>query len=43
MADGSATKELAERWGVSAAAVSLYRRQLMTSYVKFMGDEAEAV
>jgi hypothetical protein len=36
LADGTSTKELAERWKVSAAAVSLYRRQLNESYQRFM-------
>lgn len=38
LADGSSTKELAERWKVSPAAVSLYRRQLNQSYERFMND-----
>ena len=36
LADGSSTKELAERWHVSAPAVSLYRRQVNESYERFM-------
>jgi hypothetical protein len=36
MAQGATTSELAERWRVSRAAVSLYRRQLNESYERFM-------
>jgi hypothetical protein len=36
MGDGSDTKELAQRWHVSPSAVSQYRRQLTSSYSKFM-------
>jgi hypothetical protein len=36
LAEGSTTKELAERWHVSPADVSLYRRQLNESYERFM-------
>jgi hypothetical protein len=36
LAEGTSTKELAQRWRVSAAAVSLYRRQLNESYERFM-------
>jgi hypothetical protein len=36
LADGTGTKELAERWKVSAGAVSLYRRQLNESYERFI-------
>ena len=38
LADGSSTKELAERWNVSQPAVSFYRRQLNRSFEKFMGE-----
>jgi hypothetical protein len=36
LAEGRKTSECAERWGVSEAAVSLYRRQLNRSYERFM-------
>ena len=36
LADGTRTGELAQRWGVSPCAVSLYRRQLNQSYERFM-------
>jgi hypothetical protein len=36
LAEGTSTKELADRWGVSAAAVSNSRRQLNESYERFM-------
>ena len=36
LAEGHGTKELAQRWNVSASAVSLYRRQLNESYERFM-------
>jgi len=36
LADGTSTKELANRWNVSASAVSLYRRQLYETYERFM-------
>ena len=35
LGEGYSTSECAERWGVSAAAVSLYRRQLNESYERF--------
>jgi hypothetical protein len=36
LAEGTSTKELAQRWNVSAPAVSFYRRQLNESYERFM-------
>ncbi len=36
LAEGCTTQECARRWGVSEAAVSLYRRQLNRSYERFM-------
>jgi hypothetical protein len=36
LSEGHATNELARRWNVSSAAVSLYRRQLNESYMRFM-------
>jgi hypothetical protein len=36
LAEGYSTSECARRWGVSAAAVSLYRRQLNESYQRFL-------
>jgi hypothetical protein len=36
LAQGTSTKELAERWGVSAAAVSNSRRELYQNYERFM-------
>jgi hypothetical protein len=36
LAEGHGTKELAQRWNVSASAVSLYRCQLNESYERFM-------
>jgi hypothetical protein len=36
LAEGHSTSECARRWGVSAAAVSLYRRQLNKSYERFI-------
>ena len=36
MSDGSDTKELAQRWGVSPGAVSQTRQTLAKSYAKFM-------
>jgi hypothetical protein len=36
LAEGHSTSECAQRWGVSAAAVSLYRRQLNESYERFI-------
>ena len=36
LAEGRSTKECAQRWNVSQAAVSLYRRQLNRSYKRFM-------
>jgi hypothetical protein len=36
LAEGHSTSECAVRWGVSAAAVSLYRRQLNKSYERFI-------
>jgi hypothetical protein len=36
LAEGHGTKELAQRWNVSASAVSLYRRQLNENYERFM-------
>jgi hypothetical protein len=36
LAEGHDTSECARRWGVSAAAVSLYRRQLNESYERFL-------
>ena len=36
LADGRTTQECAKNWGVSEAAVSLYRRQLNRSYERFM-------
>jgi hypothetical protein len=36
LAEGRTTQECAAKWGVSEAAVSLYRRQLNRSYERFM-------
>jgi hypothetical protein len=36
LAEGHSTSECARRWGVSAAAVPLYRRQLNESYERFI-------
>jgi hypothetical protein len=36
LSEGCSTQECARRWGVSEAAVSLYRRQLNRSYARFM-------
>ncbi len=36
LSEGRSTSECAERWNVSEAAVSLYRRQLNRSYERFM-------
>jgi hypothetical protein len=38
LAEGHSTSECAGRWGVSAAAVLLYRRQLNESYARFMAS-----
>jgi hypothetical protein len=42
LADGTSTSELAQRWNVTPAAVSLYRRQLNVSYERFMNSERES-